>query len=197
MPDRTCLSIILAAGEGTRMKSARPKVLHEIAGLPMLAHVAAAAAAAGGPGLALVVGHGAEEVRQAAAKFAPHAEIFVQDSQLGTAHAVLAASVQAGACAAAVRVRPSSAAAVASLAMAEGVFAQAMARLLGQLDRYPALGSRGDVAASMAELVEIESRLAFARKAFNDAAGVFNEAALQFPTRVLSRLFGLRVAGRL
>ena len=48
MTKRTCLSIILAAGEGTRMKSAMPKVLHKIAGLPMVAHVAAAARAAGG-----------------------------------------------------------------------------------------------------------------------------------------------------
>jgi bifunctional UDP-N-acetylglucosamine pyrophosphorylase/glucosamine-1-phosphate N-acetyltransferase len=91
MPARTCLSIILAAGEGTRMKSTRPKVLHEIAGLPMIAHVAAAATAADGSRLALVVGHGALEVRQAAEKFAPGAEVFVQEKQLGTAHAVLAA----------------------------------------------------------------------------------------------------------
>ena len=73
------------------MKSARPKVLHEIAGLPMFAHVAAAAIAAGGSRLALVVGHGAAEVRQAAEKLAPGAEIFVQEKQLGTAHAVMAA----------------------------------------------------------------------------------------------------------
>ena len=65
---RTCLSIILAAGEGTRMKSATPKVLHEIAGLPMVAHVAAAARGAGGGDVALVVGHGADEVRKAAAR---------------------------------------------------------------------------------------------------------------------------------
>ncbi len=91
MSDRACLSIILAAGEGTRMKSTRPKVLHEIAGLPMVAHVAAAAAAVGGTGLALVVGHGGDAVRKAAHKFAPKAEIFVQDKQLGTGHAVLAA----------------------------------------------------------------------------------------------------------
>jgi bifunctional UDP-N-acetylglucosamine pyrophosphorylase/glucosamine-1-phosphate N-acetyltransferase len=48
MTKRTCLSIILAAGEGTRMKSALPKVLHKIAGLPMVAHVAKAAESAGG-----------------------------------------------------------------------------------------------------------------------------------------------------
>lgn len=73
------------------MKSARPKVLHEIAGLPMVAHVVGAAAAAGAGDLALVVGHGGEKVRTAAEKFAPRADVFVQEQRLGTAHAVLAA----------------------------------------------------------------------------------------------------------
>jgi bifunctional UDP-N-acetylglucosamine pyrophosphorylase/glucosamine-1-phosphate N-acetyltransferase len=90
MTKRTCLSIILAAGEGTRMKSALPKVLHKIAGLPMVAHVARAAESAGGE-IALVIGHGAEQLRAAAQSFAPNAEIFVQEKRLGTAHAVLAA----------------------------------------------------------------------------------------------------------
>ena len=65
MTTRSCLSIILAAGEGTRMKSALPKVLHPIAGLPMVAHVARAAAAAGGGDIAVVVGRGAEAVEAA------------------------------------------------------------------------------------------------------------------------------------
>ena len=91
MTSRSCLSIILAAGEGTRMKSAKPKVLHAIAGLPLVAHVTKAASAAGGTALALVVGHGGEAVRKAAEKFAPDAEIFVQEQRLGTGHAVLAA----------------------------------------------------------------------------------------------------------
>ncbi|MGF7006918.1 bifunctional UDP-N-acetylglucosamine diphosphorylase/glucosamine-1-phosphate N-acetyltransferase GlmU [Aminobacter sp. BE322] len=91
MTSRTCLSIILAAGEGTRMKSAMPKVLHRIAGLPMVAHVAQAAQAAGASDVALVVGHGGDEVRKAAEGFAPKAGIFVQAERLGTAHAVLAA----------------------------------------------------------------------------------------------------------
>ena len=91
MPTRTCLSVILAAGEGTRMKSALPKVLHEIAGLPMVAHVVKAAEAAGTGGLALVIGHGAQRMREAAERFAPGAKIFVQEKRLGTAHAVLAA----------------------------------------------------------------------------------------------------------
>ncbi|MFC3208523.1 bifunctional UDP-N-acetylglucosamine diphosphorylase/glucosamine-1-phosphate N-acetyltransferase GlmU [Aquamicrobium soli] len=91
MNERSCLSIILAAGEGTRMKSTLPKVLHRIAGLPMVAHVVRAAEAAGTGDLALVIGHGAEQMREAAQKFAPHAETFVQEKRLGTAHAVLAA----------------------------------------------------------------------------------------------------------
>lgn len=91
MTQRSCLSIILAAGEGTRMKSAKSKVLHEIAGLPMVAHVAAAAKQVGGGAVALVVGHGADEVRKAAAGFDPGPEIFVQEQRLGTGHAVLSA----------------------------------------------------------------------------------------------------------
>jgi bifunctional UDP-N-acetylglucosamine pyrophosphorylase/glucosamine-1-phosphate N-acetyltransferase len=90
MPQRSCLAVILAAGEGTRMKSALPKVLHPIAGLPMVGHVALAAKAAGGD-IALVVGHGGDAVRSAAAKLIPGAGVFVQAERLGTAHAVLAA----------------------------------------------------------------------------------------------------------
>lgn len=91
MTERTCLSIILAAGEGTRMKSAQPKVLHPIAGLPMVAHVVRAAAAAGAGDVAIVAGRGADDVKKAAMPFAPTAETFVQNERLGTAHAVLAA----------------------------------------------------------------------------------------------------------
>ena len=91
MSTRSCLSIILAAGEGTRMKSRKPKVLHEVAGLPIVAHVAAAARAAGAGDLALVVGHAGEEVRKAAERLAAPPEIFVQAERLGTGHAVLAA----------------------------------------------------------------------------------------------------------
>ena len=91
MTTRSCLSIILAAGEGTRMKSALPKVLHPIAGLPMVAHVAQAAAAAGGADIAVVVGCGADAVEAAVRPFAAKAESFVQAERLGTGHAVLAA----------------------------------------------------------------------------------------------------------
>ncbi len=72
------------------MKSALPKVLHPIAGLPMVVHVVRAALAVGGDA-ALVAGNGAEEVRAAVAPYAPGIEVFVQEERLGTAHAVLQA----------------------------------------------------------------------------------------------------------
>ncbi|MFC3725466.1 bifunctional UDP-N-acetylglucosamine diphosphorylase/glucosamine-1-phosphate N-acetyltransferase GlmU [Neoaquamicrobium sediminum] len=91
MSQRTCLSVILAAGEGTRMKSALPKVLHPIAGLPMVAHVVKAARRDEATEVAVVVGREADTVRDAVLPFAPEAEVFLQSERLGTAHAVLAA----------------------------------------------------------------------------------------------------------
>ncbi|MFO1136641.1 MAG: bifunctional UDP-N-acetylglucosamine diphosphorylase/glucosamine-1-phosphate N-acetyltransferase GlmU [Rhodoblastus sp.] len=88
---RRCIAIVLAAGEGVRMRSATPKVLHQVAGRSMVAHVVGAVAAAGADAVALVVGPGREDVAAAARAVAPGAEIFVQTERLGTAHAVLAA----------------------------------------------------------------------------------------------------------
>src|ERR1700688_3946125 len=89
MTARTCLAIVLAAGEGTRMRSARPKVLHAVAGQSLLAHVLTAVGAAGTT--AVVVGPGQDEVAAEAKRALPGAAIFVQREQGGTAHAVLAA----------------------------------------------------------------------------------------------------------
>ena len=88
---RTCLSIVLAAGEGTRMKSALPKVLHKVAGLPMVCHAALTAAAAGSNRTALVVGRGAETVASAVAAAVDGVSTHLQTERLGTGHAVLAA----------------------------------------------------------------------------------------------------------
>ena len=93
MPTRSCLSIILAAGEGTRMKSSRSKVLHEVACLSLVGHVAKAAMAAGSGDIALVVGRDAEAVRGEALRVAGNAETYEQTQRLGTANAVLAARV--------------------------------------------------------------------------------------------------------
>jgi bifunctional UDP-N-acetylglucosamine pyrophosphorylase/glucosamine-1-phosphate N-acetyltransferase len=88
MSRRTCLAIVLAAGEGTRMRSTTPKVLHAIGGRTLVEHVLRAVS---GADIAIVVGpdHGA--VAKMAQAIVPKAQIFEQSKRLGTAHAVLAA----------------------------------------------------------------------------------------------------------
>jgi bifunctional UDP-N-acetylglucosamine pyrophosphorylase / glucosamine-1-phosphate N-acetyltransferase len=88
---RDALAIILAAGEGTRMSSARPKVLHEIAGQSMLAHALSSLEGAGVESVAVVIGPEREDVRKEAAAYCPDASFFIQAERRGTAHAVLAA----------------------------------------------------------------------------------------------------------
>ena len=88
---RTCLTIILAAGEGTRMRSRKPKVLHEVVGLSLLGHVMRAAGEAGGEAQAVVVGRDAEQVDAEARRHAGNVTIAEQKERLGTGHAVLAA----------------------------------------------------------------------------------------------------------
>ena len=81
--------VVLAAGEGTRMRSrALPKVLHPFAGRSMLGHVLAATAPLGGERTAVVVGHRRDEVVAHLADVAPEARPVVQDEQHGTGHAV-------------------------------------------------------------------------------------------------------------
>jgi bifunctional UDP-N-acetylglucosamine pyrophosphorylase/glucosamine-1-phosphate N-acetyltransferase len=81
--------IILAAGQGKRMRSTLPKVLHEAAGKPLLGHVLDAARTTNPREIVVVVGHGAEEVK---ARFADQGLRFaLQREQLGTGHAVAAA----------------------------------------------------------------------------------------------------------
>jgi bifunctional UDP-N-acetylglucosamine pyrophosphorylase/glucosamine-1-phosphate N-acetyltransferase len=91
MTDTQALAIILAAGKGTRMKSDRPKVLHLLAGAPLLAHVLNAARAAGLTRAAVVVGPGMDEVADAGTALDATLTTFVQAEQLGTADAVKAA----------------------------------------------------------------------------------------------------------
>ncbi|MBV8835997.1 MAG: bifunctional UDP-N-acetylglucosamine diphosphorylase/glucosamine-1-phosphate N-acetyltransferase GlmU [Alphaproteobacteria bacterium] len=91
MSKRSCLAIVLAAGEGTRMRSARPKVLHAVAGRSLLAHVLHAVRGAGMEACAVVVGPDCEPVAAEARAVIPKAEVFVQHERRGTAHAVLVA----------------------------------------------------------------------------------------------------------
>ena len=79
------ISIILAAGKGTRMKSSLPKVLHEVGGKPMVQHVLDAAKEAGSKRNVIVIGFGGEMVKEVIGE---QAEIVLQKEQLGTGHAV-------------------------------------------------------------------------------------------------------------
>lgn len=91
MPDTSSLTIVLAAGEGTRMRSSLPKVLHPVAGQSLLAHVLRAAPNSADAALAVVVGPDRQDVADEAKRVRADAAVFVQRERLGTAHAVLAA----------------------------------------------------------------------------------------------------------
>lgn len=86
------LSIILAAGEGTRMRSAKPKVLHEVGGLAMVGHVVRTAQTAGAGSIAVVVGPNHEKIEALVSAAVPDAVIARQTERLGTGHAVRQAS---------------------------------------------------------------------------------------------------------
>ena len=83
---RPIAAVVLAAGKGTRMKSRRAKVLHEICGLPLLGHIARVAEGLDAERLVVVVGRDADEVKEA---YAGRAEFVLQAEQRGTGHAVL------------------------------------------------------------------------------------------------------------
>jgi len=87
-PDRPAAVVVLAAGEGTRMKSSIPKVLHSVGGRTLVHHAAAAGEALEPDHLVVVVGHGRDEVTAHLAEVAPKATTAIQDQQLGTGHAV-------------------------------------------------------------------------------------------------------------
>jgi bifunctional UDP-N-acetylglucosamine pyrophosphorylase/glucosamine-1-phosphate N-acetyltransferase len=91
MPARTWLPIVLAAGEGTRMRSRRPKVMHEIGGWPLIGHVLAALREAGAETVAVVVGPGHEAMQASVRELFPSADVFTQVERRGTGHAVLTA----------------------------------------------------------------------------------------------------------
>src|SRR5246127_320597 len=91
MNPRSSLTVVLAAGEGTRMRSSLPKGLHPVARPPPIAHVLRAAPNGAGTRLAVVVGPDHQAVADQARRLRPDAEVFVQRERLGTAHAVLAA----------------------------------------------------------------------------------------------------------
>ncbi|WP_437059241.1 bifunctional UDP-N-acetylglucosamine diphosphorylase/glucosamine-1-phosphate N-acetyltransferase GlmU [Streptomyces sp. enrichment culture] len=93
---RPAAVVVLAAGEGTRMKSATPKVLHEICGRSLVGHVLAAAGVLEPENLVVVVGHAREQVTEHLGAVAPGVRTAVQDRQKGTGHAVRMALEELG-----------------------------------------------------------------------------------------------------
>lgn len=91
------LSIILAAGEGTRMRSATPKVLHQVGGLPLVGHVVRTVVSSGSSAISVVVGPGHDAVQAMVAGLAPAATFSTQADRKGTAHAVKQAEAAYGA----------------------------------------------------------------------------------------------------
>jgi bifunctional UDP-N-acetylglucosamine pyrophosphorylase / glucosamine-1-phosphate N-acetyltransferase len=91
MTARSSLTVVLAAGEGTRMRSSLPKVLHPVAGQSLLSHVLRAAPNGAGASLAVVVGPDHQAVADEVQRVRSDAATFVQRERLGTAHAALAA----------------------------------------------------------------------------------------------------------
>ena len=87
-PDRPAAVVVLAAGEGTRMKSSIPKVLHAVGGRTLVHHAVAAAEQLEPDHLVVVVGHGRDQVAAHLAEVTPKATTVVQQEQLGTGHAV-------------------------------------------------------------------------------------------------------------
>jgi bifunctional UDP-N-acetylglucosamine pyrophosphorylase / glucosamine-1-phosphate N-acetyltransferase len=87
-PARPAAVVVLAAGEGTRMKSSIPKVLHSVGGRTLVHHAVSAASELDPEHLVVVVGHGRDQVTAHLAEVAPKAATAVQDEQLGTGHAV-------------------------------------------------------------------------------------------------------------
>ncbi len=120
----------------------------------------------------------------------------LRDEQ-GTLDTLLAAQARLQGAAAAMRERPALAPRAAALAAAEAALAAALSRLLALLEQHPALAAGEALAPHLAALQDTASRLGFARQWFNDAVGAYNEAVQQFPTRLLSRLFGFGPAGAL
>ena len=99
MTGRTSLTIVLAAGEGTRMRSSLPKVLHPVASQPLLAHVLDAVPRGADAATAVVIGPNHDAVAAEARRLRPDAATYVQHERLGTAHAVLAAREAIARCA--------------------------------------------------------------------------------------------------
>ena len=115
----------------------------------------------------------------------------------GALDALLAADAQIRAAADALRANPVAAPPAAALVAAEAAMASASSRVLALLDQHRELRADVVVAPHAALIGDSQARLIFARQLFNEAAQAYNAAARQFPTRLLTRLYGFGTAGRI
>jgi bifunctional UDP-N-acetylglucosamine pyrophosphorylase/glucosamine-1-phosphate N-acetyltransferase len=150
---RRCLTIVLAAGEGMRMRSARPKVLHELAGRSMLAHTLSAILEGAAGDIAVVVGLDHDGVAAEALRVAPGAKIAVQRERRGTAHAVLAAREEIA------RGYDDIVVVYADIPLIRGVTLAAMRAELAQGADVVALGFRAADPTGYGRLIERDGRL--------------------------------------
>lgn len=114
-----------------------------------------------------------------------------------TLEALLLAQAQVDTAAEAMASRPVLAALAAALVKAEATMASSASRVLALIDGHPALRDDPQVSTHERALRDAMPTLDFARQRFNEAVGVYNAAARQFPTRLLVRLFGFGTAGRI
>jgi LemA protein len=111
--------------------------------------------------------------------------------------ALLSGQARVAAAADALRASPVRAEQAELLVRAEAVMSSAVARVLALLDSHPELLDLEPVRAHAAAMRDAEPRLQFVRQLFNDAVQAYNDAARQWPTRLLVRLYGFGTAGRL
>ena len=154
---RRCLTIVLAAGEGVRMRSARPKALHELAGRSMLAHTLSAVLEVADD-VAVVVGPDREDVAAEALKAAPGAKIAVQRERRGTADAVLAARDEIA------RGYDDVLVVYADIPLIKGATLAAMRSELARGARVVALGFRAADPTGYGRLIERDGRLVAIRE---------------------------------
>ena len=118
-------------------------------------------------------------------------------AEQGALDALLTAQAQVRAAADALGGRPVMNSLAGALVQAEAAMSSAASRVLALLDQQAELRADATIAPNAAVLRDSASRLAFARQLFNDQALAYNAAARQFPTRLLTRLFGFGTAGRI
>jgi LemA protein len=117
--------------------------------------------------------------------------------ETGALDALATAQIHVRSAADAMRARPDSADAARLLASTLGPWASSFSRLSALLEQRPTVQQSEGVAQWLAAVQDTQTRWPFVRQAFNEAVQVYNDAASQWPTRWLSRVFGFRPAGAL